>query len=84
MLVPIHRFVLPRICGACVGHLSTGLDLEINPLGSLDGKPGLRLAIGPMISVPFCASGGIAGPSPALFRQKFSNDSRIGFLEGFL
>jgi hypothetical protein len=46
----------PESVGGFDGHVSTGLEIEINPVGSLEGKLPFRVANRPMMSVPFSPS----------------------------
>jgi hypothetical protein len=53
MLVSIHCPSFPPNLSTVDKHVSTGLRREINPAGSLPAKKSFKLAILPMMSVPF-------------------------------
>jgi hypothetical protein len=67
----------PESAGGCDGHVSTGLGIEINPVGSLRGELASRLAKTPMMSVPFYPL-----DHPSLFKleksKRFANRFFLG------
>jgi hypothetical protein len=66
MLITIHGLPFPpnRRRG-CDRPVSTGLEIEIKPVGSLDKAFAVRVANRPMMSVPF-----LAYPVPSPFKTQ--------------